>query len=362
MDNVTRTIFVVDDNKSNLVTALDALSSHYTVLTFDSGARMLSVMEKKMPDLILLDVQMPDMNGYQVMVRLKANHRFKKVPVIFLTAMDSVIDEVKGLEMGALDYIIKPFSAVLLRKRVELHLKLFDYSNNLERMVQDKIQEITKKTNHVESLKNSLLRTTAELVEYRDETTGNHIERTQEYLELFINAMKVYDVYADEARSFDMELVLQSSQLHDVGKISVRDAILFKPDRLTPEEYEEMKLHATMGEKIINKMKATTHESDFLEYARIFAVAHHERWDGSGYPAGLQGEAIPLLGRIMAIADVYDALVTKRPYKEAYPHDQAVQVIYEGRGTHFDPALIDLFMQIHTEFNNISNHLKELES
>lgn len=362
MENTTRTIFVVDDNKSNLVTALDALSSYYTVLTFDAGVRLLNTMEKKMPDLILLDVQMPEMNGYQVMQRLKADDRFKKVPVIFLTAMDSTVDEVKGLEMGALDYIIKPFSAVLLRKRVELHLKLFDYSNNLERMVQDKIKELATKSNHVESLKNSLLRTTAELVEYRDENTGNHIERTQKYLELFINAMIEHNVYADEAQSFNMELVLQSSQLHDVGKISVRDAILFKPERLTPDEFEEMKLHTTVGEKIINKMKATTHESDFLEYARIFAVTHHERWNGSGYPVGLKESNIPLLGRIMAIADVYDALVTKRPYKSAFPHEYAVKVISDEHGSHFDPALTNLFMQIHPEFEKIATRLKEIES
>jgi len=354
-----KTIFVVDDNKSNLVTALDALSTHYQVLTFDSGARMLSTMARKMPDLILLDVQMPDMNGYQVMQTLKRDDRYKKVPVIFLTAMDSAVDEEKGLDMGALDYIIKPFSAVLLRKRVELHLKLFDYSNNLERMVEDKIQELATKSYHVEKLKNSLLRTTAELVEYRDENTGNHIDRTQQYLGLFINAMKEHDVYAEEARGFDLELVMQSSQLHDVGKIAVRDAILFKPDQLTPEEFEEMKLHSTVGERIINKMKDSSHESDFLEYARIFAVAHHERWNGSGYPAGLKGEEIPLLGRIMAIADVYDALVTDRPYKKAFCHAKAVDIIRDGQGTHFDPALVALFLQIHPEFEKISTALAE---
>ncbi|MCL2226394.1 MAG: response regulator [Oscillospiraceae bacterium] len=341
-----KTIFLVDDNRSNLVMGKTALSGIYNVFTVNSGARMFQALEKTTPDLILLDVEMPEMDGYDVLERLKSDENTAHIPVIFLTAMNSEETEFKGLSLGAVDYITKPFSPPLLLKRIELHLQLVEYNNNLMRMVKEKTQEVV-------SLKNAVLKTTAELVEHRDATTGNHIDRTQRYIKILIGAIKEYGVYEKEISALDVELVLQSSALHDVGKISIKDSILLKPGPLTPEEFEEMKEHTTFGERIILDIKDSTTDSDFLEYARILAVTHHEKWDGNGYPHGLKGEDIPLLGRIMAIADVYDALVTDRPYKKAFPHSKAVMIIEDGKGTHFDPTLVNLFLVVHDEFEKV---------
>ncbi|MCL2387263.1 MAG: response regulator [Defluviitaleaceae bacterium] len=348
MKTERKTIFLVDDNKSNLVVGSDALNGSYRVFTLDSGARLLKMLEKLVPDLILLDVEMPEMSGYEVLGKLKDDDRFRSIPVIFLTALDTAETELKGLSLGAIDYITKPIMPPLLLKRIELHLQLLDYSSNLEKMVEEKTREVV-------ALKNAVIKTTAELVERRDETTGFHIERTQQYVRVLLEAMKTHGIYSKETKSYDIDLIVQSSQLHDVGKISIKDAILLKPDKLTDEEFAEMKTHTTSGEKIILQMKENTTDDEFLEYARIFAVAHHERWDGRGYPNGLSGEDIPLLGRVMAIADVYDALVTNRQYKKAFSHEKAVDIIKEGREAHFDPILVDLFMEVNGLFAEISS-------
>ena len=344
MNKDKRIIFIVDDNKSNLVACSQVLDGAYRVFTLDSGARLLSMLEKLIPDLILLDVEMPEMNGYEVLAQIKCDSRFENIPVIFLTALDSAATELKGLSLGAVDYITKPFLPPLLLKRIEMHLKLIDYSNGLERMVEERTKEVV-------ALKNAVLKTTVELVEGRDKNTGNHIERTQQYLKILIEAMKKKrGAYTREIIMLDEELVLQSSQLHDIGKVSVPDTILLKPGKLTDDEFEEMKSHAQSGAEIIARMREGTPGCEFLEYAMILAVSHHEKWNGSGYPFGLKGEDIPLLGRIMAVADVYDALVTDRPYKKAFPHEKAVDIILEGKGTHFDPVLVDLFIEVNVEF------------
>jgi response regulator RpfG family c-di-GMP phosphodiesterase len=209
---------------------------------------------------------------------------------------------------------------------------------------------IDEKTKSVVELKNALLKAMAELVDYRDNITGGHIERTQCYLGILLGALIKNNVYMDEEPEWDVMLVLQSAQLHDIGKIAIRDSILQKPGKLTPEEYEEIKLHTVVGEEIIEKIKKSTTEHAFLEHARIFAISHHERWDGSGYPKGLKGKEIPLQGRLMAIADVYDALVSKRPYKETITHEEAVKIISNGSGTHFDPILVEVFLSVSDEF------------
>jgi len=324
----------------------------------NSGAVMLKMLENVIPDLILLDVDMPEMDGYEVIKRLKASEKTASIPVIFLTALDNEEMELKGLSFGATDYITKPFPPPLLLKRIEQHLlvetqrqELLFLNKNLTRLAEEKTKTVVE-------LKNAILSTLAEVVEYRDELTGAHIIRTQKYIKVLMEALKDSNVYKEEVSGLDMELVLQSCQLHDVGKIAIKDSILLKPGPLTPEELESVKIHAAFGEKIIQKLKEKTADSDFVEYARIFAVAHHERWDGKGYPNGRAGENIPLLGRIMAVADVYDALVTDRPYKKAFSHEKAVQIIMEGKGSHFDPALIGLFEKIHHEFEKIAAEYK----
>ncbi|MCL2391743.1 MAG: response regulator [Oscillospiraceae bacterium] len=346
MNTQQKTIFIVDDNRTNLIVGKSALSGAYHVYTIISGARMFQILKKTIPDLILLDLEMPEMSGYDILNRLKCDIGTAHIPVIFLTALSGEDTELKGLTMGAVDYITKPFSPPLLRKRIELHLQLFDYRNNLEHMVKEKTSEVV-------SLKNSVLKAIAELVEYRDSTTGNHIDRTQRYIKILLDAAKRFGLYQQELSVMDEDLVLQSSQLHDVGKISIRDSILLKPGKLVAHEFAEMKAHTTFGERIILSIKESTTHSDFLEYARIFAISHHEKWEGSGYPKGLKGYDIPLLGRIMAIADVYDALVTDRPYKKAYAHTKAVEMIKAGSETHFDPALVDLFAKAEDAFQGV---------
>jgi len=359
MSSERKTIFLVDDNLTNLTVGKTALAEHYNVFTLNSGEKLLKMLEKNIPDLILLDVEMPEMNGYDAIKIIKNKEETKRIPVIFLTARDDVEGELEGLSLGAIDYITKPFSPVLLLKRIETHLliefqkkELVNYNNNLQEMVE-------KKTKSVLELQNAILKTVAELVEFRDNITGGHIERTTSYLGVLLDALSVLGLYEEEVTSWDLKLVLQSAQLHDVGKIAVQDSILQKPGKLTEEEFNEMKKHTVFGKEIIEKIKRKTSERTFLEHAEIFAATHHEKWDGSGYPNGLKGENIPLQGRLMAIADVYDALVSDRPYKKAFPHDKAVSIILEGKGTHFEPTLVDLFVNVADEFNNIAKSFKQ---
>jgi len=349
-----KTIFVVDDNLTNLTVAKSVLGDAYNISTISSGERLFKMLERSIPDLILLDISMPGMSGYDVIKVLKSNSKTFDIPVVFLTALDSEEIEYEGLSLGAIDYITKPFSPPLLLKRIEVHLlvesqkkELVNYANNLEIMVEEKIRTVVE-------LKNVVLKTMAELVEHRDEITGGHIDRTQRYVKVLIDAMKASGVYLDEVNRWDEKLVIQSSQLHDVGKISVKDSILFKPGKLTYDEFEEIKNHTVFGEKVISNLINSTSDSEFLEYARIFAISHHEKWNGKGYPKGLAGDEIPLLGRMMAIADVYDALVTDRPYKVAFSHRTAVDIITADSGSHFDPALVELFVGVNDKFSKIS--------
>lgn len=244
-----------------------------------------------------------------------------------------------------------------------------DFSSAFNEMIKqlelrtNHLQEmIDKKTKSVVELKNAILKTMAELVEHRDNITGGHIERTQRYLSILLDELLTHNLYTEEISSWDMKLVLQSAQLHDVGKIAIKDNILQKPGKLTAEEFEEIKAHTIFGEKIIENIKKNTTEDAFLEHARIFAVTHHEKWDGNGYPRGLKGKAIPLEGRLMAIPDVYDALVSDRPYKKAFTHEESVDIISNSRATHFDPALVDIFLGISDKFkeaggfNNVPSH------
>jgi putative two-component system response regulator len=225
--------------------------------------------------------------------------------------------------------------------------ELINFNSNLQDMVK-------AKTASVLELQNAILNTMAELVEFRDDVTGSHIDRTQKYLSVLLRALKKYRLYEDITSSWDANFILPSAQLHDIGKIAIKDSILQKPGKLTDEEFEEIKKHPVFGQRIIQKIKKNTTEKAFLEYAEIFAISHHEKWDGSGYPYGLKGEEIPLLGRLMAIADVYDALVSQRPYKKPFTHEEAVKIIADGSGKHFDPAIVDMFLRVSDEFDKIA--------
>ena len=350
MENEKRLIILVDDNPANLRIGKNVLNEKYAVATAPSAEKMFSLLENNSPAMLLLDVDMPEMNGHEAIKILKSKPQTKDIPVIFLTARTDSDDELEGLSLGAIDYIVKPFQPPLLLKRIEVHLlieaqrkELQYFNENLQKMVEEKTESILE-------LQNAMLKTIAELVECRDDITGGHIERTQRGIKILLEELEKSGVYRDETRGWDMNLLLQSCQLHDVGKISIDDRILKKPGRLSDEEFEEMKKHASFGEQIIEKIEALAKESDFLNYAKIFAASHHEKWDGTGYPRGLKEHEIPLLGRIMAIADVYDALVSERPYKKAFSHDEAVRIIVEGSGTQFDSALIQVFINAAEQF------------
>jgi len=357
MENEKALIIMVDDDLANLRIGKNVLSEKYTVSTAPSAEKLFSLLENNTPVLILLDVEMPEMNGYEAIEELKSKPETRDIPVIFLTGRTEADDELKGLSLGAIDYITKPIQPLLLLKRIELHLLIEEqkktlgkqaadlkfFNDNLQKMIDEKTQSIIE-------LQNALLRTMAELVEYRDDITGKHIERTQKGVRILLNEIQKSGFLSEEAADWDIELLVQSCQLHDVGKIYVSDSILRKPEKLNEKEYEDMKVHTNIGKQIIEKVEILTKESAFLNYAKTFAVSHHEKWDGSGYPFGLKGNEIPLLGRVMAIADVYDACVSVRPYKAAYTHEKTVNIISEGSGTHFDPTLVEIFLKASDQF------------
>jgi len=352
-------VFLVDDDITNLTVGKAALAEYYKVLTLDSGERLLEVLEKNIPDLILLDIEMPEMNGYETIKAIKNRKETKHIPVIFLTAKNDGDSELEGLSLGAIDYIAKPFSPPLLLKRIEVHLlvetqkqELRNYNDHLQEMVETKTKSVVK-------LQDAILKTMIKFVERRDYITGGHIERTTHYLNILLKAMQKHNLQREKISSWNFDLILQSAQLHDVGKIAIKDNILQKSDSLTFEEFEEMKKHTIVGEEIIEEIKRNSEEQTFWEHAGIFATTHHEKWNGSGYPKGLRGEEIPIQGRLLAIADVYDALVSERPYKKAFSHEEAVDIISEGRGTHFDPQLVDLFLSVSDEFKKYYLVLEE---
>ncbi|MDR2924263.1 MAG: response regulator [Treponema sp.] len=361
MENEKPLVILVDDNPANLRIGKNVLSEKFTIATAPSADKMFSLLENNIPAMILLDVDMPEMNGYEAIKILKSKPQTQDIPVIFVTGRAESDDELAGLSLGAIDYITKPFQPSLLLKRIEVHLlveaqkkklgkqaaELQYFNDNLQKMVEEK-------TENVINLQNALLKTMAELVECRDDITGGHIERTQKGIKILLDGMKKNGVYKEETKDWNVELLLQSSQLHDVGKISIDDSILKKPGKLTDDEFEAMKKHAAFGETIIEKIEMLAKENDFLKYAKIFAASHHEKWDGTGYPNGLKGNKIPLFGRIMAIADVYDALTSVRPYKKAFPHEEAVRIIVESSGKQFDPALVEVFVQTADQFRNIN--------
>ena len=366
MDSTRNKIFLVDDVKANLTIGRDLLKTFYEVYPVPSAARLFELLENVIPDLILLDIEMPEMDGYEAIKKLKSEPRFADIPVIFLTAKDDNDSEMEGFDLGAADYITKPFSGPLLLKRITNLLMIErqkqellknqttikDYADNLEIKIKEKTAEVLE-------LQNAILSTVANLVEFRDELTGGHISRTQRYLQAIIDVIIPNGAYADEISKWNMDFFLPAAQLHDVGKIAISDLILSKPSRLTTEEFEIMKTHVTVGVDAIEQIMSKTKENVFLEHALLIAGTHHEKWDGSGYPIGLKGNNIPLEGRLMAIADVYDALISERPYKKAFTHEEACVIIEEGAGSHFDPILIDVFVMVKHKFKQIALKTEE---
>ena len=351
-----RRIAYVDDNMTNLAIGRNMLKEHYEVYPIRSGKLLLEKMDQIKPDLILLDIDMPGMDGYETLRRLKKRYDLFSTPVVFLTALDDLASELIGLNLGAVDYISKPFSPPLLMKRIENHILMGEQSRMLKYLNANLEKEVQKKTERVYNLQNTMLVTVTEMIEFRDNATGGHIERTQSFMQLLIDDLVSKDIYTDIIKQWDLELLLLSAPLHDTGKIAISDTILNKPGKLTAAEFEIMKKHVDFGVVALEHIEKNTYENSFLQYAKPIAGTHHEKWDGSGYPNGLAGQDIPLEGRLMAVADVYDALISKRPYKKAFGYDKAKQIIIDGRGTHFDPALVDAFTRVERQFRKVAEN------
>jgi putative two-component system response regulator len=341
-------VLLVDDNTTNLQLLHETLDGQgYKLLIAKNGQTALSIARKADPSIILLDIMMPEMDGYEVCRRLKADAKTTHVPVIFITALSDDEDEAKGLELGAVDYITKPINPELVRARVRNHLELKRYQDHLERMVEERTRRLAlTQAVTIESL--------ATLAEYRDPETGGHIKRTQNYVKALAVHLKNHPKYSKELNDEIIDLLYLSAPLHDLGKVGVRDDVLLKAGKLTDEEFEEMKKHTIYGEEALRITEQKLGEDSFLQYAREIAYTHQEKWDGSGYPQGLKGDEIPTPGRLMALADVYDALISKRVYKPPFPHEKALQIIVEGKGKHFDPDIVDAFLELEDTFRNIA--------
>ena len=351
-----QTILVVDDTPDNIALLSTLLKDRYKVRAANNGERALAIAAgQPRPDLILLDIMMPGMDGYEVCERLKIDPHTADIPVIFLTAKVQVEDEEFGLRLGAVDYITKPISPPIVLARVETHLTL----KRARQFLQDRNAyleaEVWRRSREVMAIQEVTIMAMASLAETRDNATGNHIRRTQHYVRVLAQHLRHHPRFAAALNDETIELLFKSAPLHDIGKVGIPDRILLKPGRLTPDEFEIMKTHAALGRDAIAAAERYLDTPDsFLRFAREIAYSHQEKWDGSGYPEGLWGEQIPLSARLMAVADVYDALISRRIYKPALPHEQAVAMIREGRDQHFDPDIVDAFLECAEQFRTIA--------
>lgn len=359
-----KTILVIDDTAFNLTLMSGVLKKWYTVKEAASGAEALQQLQTDpLPDLILLDIMMPLMDGYEVCRRLKADPATAAIPVIFLTANVSSEDEEKGFELGAVDYITKPIKQKVVLARIKTHIALQAAANFLEDKAQYLESEVARRSREIEAIQDVTILAMASLAETRDNETGNHIRRTQLYVFTLAEKLKTHPRFANFLTEHTIKLLFKSVPLHDIGKVGIPDRILLKPGKLTPEEFEIMKTHTTLGrDAIVTAERRLGVNVDFLTYAKEVACSHQEKWNGSGYPEGLAGDAIPISARLMAVGDVYDALISRRPYKEPMPHNQAVQLIIDGRGTHFDPDIVDAFIALQDDFLAISQQYADSDA
>jgi putative two-component system response regulator len=319
-----QTVLVVDDFPDNIAVFSKILSGEYRVKAAKNGVKALQIAFDSIPDLILLDIMMPGMDGYEVCRRLKGDPRTKNIPIIFVTAKGETEDEAMGFELGAVDYIAKPVSPSIVLARVKNHLQLYDNKRELETAVSHRTAELAR-------TQLEIIRRLGRAAEYKDNETGMHVIRMSYYSCVIARAIGMGDA--------EVSLILNATPMHDVGKIGISDEILLKPGKLTPQERKIMETHSEIGAEIIGR-----HDNALLKMARSVALSHHEKWDGSGYPHGLKGKDIPIESRIVAIADVFDALTSRRPYKEPWPVEKAIALIQSESGSHFDPELVSVFM------------------
>jgi putative two-component system response regulator len=358
------TILAVDDSPDNLWLLSGLLKDLYRIKLCGSGEKALQIIgEDSLPDLILLDVMMPGLSGHEVCRQLKADPRTAHIPIIFLTAMAGTVDEQNGLALGAADFITKPINPPIVLARVATQLQAKAGADFLRNQNQFLDAEVQRRTREVMAIQDVTILAMASLAETRDNETGNHIRRTQHYVRVLANALKAHPRFSARLSDHVIDMLFKSAPLHDIGKIGIPDRILLKPGRYEPHEFEIMKRHPALGRDAIQHAEDQLGMPvEFLQYAKEIAYGHQEKWDGSGYPQGLVGDAIPLSARIMAVADVYDALISRRVYKEGMPHEKAVAIMREGRGSHFDPDILDAFLELVDEFERISRQFADSDA
>lgn len=357
-------VLVVDDTPDNLALMSDLLRDTCKVRVANSGERALRLLGNgSPPDLILLDIMMPGMDGYAVIRALKANPQTRDIPVLFLTAKSEVEDERIGLELGAVDYLTKPVSHAILQARVKIHLALKAQADFLRDKSAFLEAEVARRTREVLAVQDVTIHALASLAETRDNETGNHIRRTQHYVRMLAQHLSSQPRFAAKLTDNYILGLFKSAPLHDIGKVGIPDSILLKPGKLTEAEFEIMKTHTTLGRDALERAEKELGTSvEFLSIAKEIAHSHQEKYDGSGYPQGLAGDAIPLAARLMAVADVYDALISRRVYKEPFSHEKSVEIMRLGRGTHFDPDVFDAFLVLQDAFQQIAARYADTEA
>lgn len=350
-----RTILIVDDVALNRKSAEDVLKEDYDLLEAESAEQAMEILNTTLPDLILLDIVMPEMDGYEAIQIMKSKNAWKDIPVIFLTGSADPASEVKGFDLGAADFITKPFVPEVMIRRIKTQLEIYDYEHHLEELVREQVQENQR-------MQDLLSVGFAELVECRDGITGGHIKNTLIYFTAFINELKKLPQYKNDLTDDFVQSAIRSAPLHDVGKIAIADDVLRKASALDSDEFDYMKSHAVIGGQTFHKIRKQVSDNFFVQTAEEMAMYHHERWNGKGYPKGLKGDEIPLSARIMSIVDVYDALTSRRPYKEPYSHEKSMAIIVEGRGELFDPSLVDEFIKISPIIRECLNQKEKLRN
>ncbi len=358
------TILIVDDTPDNIMLLSRLLKDKYNTKVATNGTTALAIAASSPDlDLILLDVMMPDVDGYETCRQLKANPVTANIPVIFLTAKGLVEDEAMGLTMGAVDYLTKPISPPILFARVATQLTLKNARELLQNQNEYLEQKVVERTRQLSLMQDATIMAMATMAETRDNETGNHIRRTQNYVQALARQLAPHPRFSSVLTEKNIELLFKCAPLHDIGKVGIPDRILLKPGKLDSDEFEIMKLHTVYGrDTIMIVEKFIGGSNDFLTFAREIAHSHQEKWDGSGYPENLVGEAIPVSARLMAVADVYDALISKRVYKPAFSHQEAMDIMKKGRGTHFDPDILDAFFTIEGRFAQIAAEFRDAEA
>jgi len=356
-------VLVVDDTPDNLSLMSGLLKDRYRVKVANNGEKAIKIVQgDSPPDLILLDIVMPGLSGYDVCQILKADPATRDVPIIFLTAMTATEDEKKGLEMGAADFITKPVNPPIVLARVATHLQIKAAADFLKDQNAYLDAEVARRGRELAAIQDVTILAMASLAETRDNDTGNHIRRTQNYIKVLAEHLQTHERFRFFLTDKNIDMLYKSAPLHDIGKVGIPDRILLKPGRFEPHEMEIMKTHCKLGRDAIQHAEDQLGlEVEFLKYAKEIAYGHQEKWDGSGYPEGLAGDAIPISARLMAVADVYDALISRRVYKEGMPHEKAVRIIAEGRGTHFDPDITDAFLALADRFNEIAQRFADTD-